>query len=60
MYQQNNIKLEFTLISKYLLARRIALSFIVCFLIIFGEKGIHAQKNKSGLQRPFMGQSSIV
>jgi len=58
MYQQKNIKLEFRLISKYLLARRIALSFIVCSLIIFGEKGIHAQKNKA--DKIFLGGDIIT
>jgi predicted amidohydrolase YtcJ len=58
MCQQKNIKMEFRLISKYLLARRIALSFIVCSLIIFGEKGIHAQKNKA--DKIFLGGDIIT
>ena len=58
MYQQQNIKLEFRLISKYLLARRIALSFIVCSLIIFGEKGIHAQENNA--DKIFLGGDIIT
>jgi len=58
MYQQKNIKLEFRLISKYLLARRIALSFIVCSLIIFGGKGIHAQENNA--DKIFIGGDIIT
>ena len=47
MYQQKKIKLEFRLISEYIFARRVALSFIVCSLLIFGGKGIHAQENNA-------------
>ena len=47
MYQQKKIKLEFRLISKYIFERREALSFIVCFLLIFGGKGIDAQENNA-------------
>ena len=58
MYQQRKIKLEFRLITKYLLAKRIALSFIVCFLIIFGGKGIHAQENNA--DKIFLGGDIIT
>ena len=58
MYQQKNIKLEFRIISKYFLARRIALSFIVCSLIILGGKGIHAQENNA--DKIFLGGDIIT
>ncbi len=58
MYLQRKIKLEFRLITNYLLAKRIALSFIVCFLIIFGGKGIHAQENNA--DKIFLGGDIIT
>ena len=58
MYLQRKIKLEFGLITKYLLAKRIALSFIVCFLIIFGGKGILSQENKA--DKIFLGGDIIT
>ena len=50
--------MEFRLITKYLLAKRIALSFIVCFLIIFGGKRIHAQENNA--DKIFLGGDIIT
>ena len=58
MYQQKKIKLEFRLISKYIFARRVALSFIVCSLLIFGGKGIHAQENNA--DKIFIGGDIIT
>ena len=58
MYQQKKIKLEFRLISKYIFARREALSFIVCSLLIFGGKGIDAQENKA--DKIFVGGDIIT
>lgn len=58
MYLQRKIKLEFRLITKYLLAKRIALSFFVCYLIIFGGKGIHAQENNA--DKIFLGGDIIT
>ena len=58
MYLQRKIKLEFRHITKYWLAKRIALSFIVCFLIIFGGKGIHAQENNA--DKIFLGGDIIT
>ena len=58
MYLQRKIKLEFRLITNYLLAKRIALSFIVCFLTIFGGKGIHAQENNA--DKIFLGGDIIT
>ena len=58
MYQQKKIKLEFRLISKYIFARREALSFIVCSLLIFGGKGIDAQENNA--DKIFVGGDIIT
>jgi len=58
MYLQRKIKLEFRLFTKYLLAKRIALSFIVCFLIIFGGNGILSQENKA--DKIFLGGDIIT
>ena len=58
MYLQRKIKLEFRLITKYLLAKRIALSFIVCILIIFGGNGILSQENKA--DKIFLGGDIIT
>ena len=58
MYQQKKIKLEFKLISKYIFARREALSFIVCSLLIFGGKGIDAQENNA--DKIFIGGDIIT
>ena len=58
MYQQKKIKLEFRLISKYIFARREALSFIVCSLLIFGGKGIDAQENNA--DKIFIGGDIIT
>ena len=58
MYLQRKIKLEFRLITKYLLAKRIALSFIVCILIIFGGNGVLSQENKA--DKIFLGGDIIT
>jgi len=58
MYQQKKIKLEFRLISKYIFARREAISFIVCSLLIFGGKGIDAQENNA--DKIFVGGDIIT
>ena len=58
MYKQKKIKLEFRLISKYIFARREALSFIVCSLLIFGGKGIDAQENNA--DKIFVGGDIIT
>ena len=58
MYQQKKIKLEFRLISRYIFARREALSFIVCSLLIFGGKGIDAQENNA--DKIFVGGDIIT
>jgi len=58
MYQQKKIKLEFRLISKYIFARREAISFIVCSLLIFGGKGIDAQENNA--DKIFIGGDIIT
>ncbi len=58
MYQQRKIKLEFRLITKYLLVKRLALSFIVCILIIFGGNGILSQENKA--DKIFLGGDIIT
>ena len=58
MYHQKKIKLEFRLISKYIFARREALSFIVCSLLIFGGKVIHAQENNA--DKIFIGGDIIT
>ena len=58
MYLQRKIKLEFGLITKYLLAKRITLSFIVCILIIFGGNGILSQENKA--DKIFLGGDIIT
>ena len=58
MYHQKKIKLEFRLISKYIFARREALSIIVCSLLIFGGKGIDAQENNA--DKIFVGGDIIT
>ena len=50
--------MEFRLISKYIFARREALSFIVCSLLIFGGKGIDAQENNA--DKIFLGGDIIT
>ena len=58
MYQQSKIKLEFRHITRYWLAKRIALSYIVCFLIIFGGKEILSQEYKA--DKIFLGGDIIT
>ena len=50
--------MEFRLISKYIFARREALSIIVCSLLIFGGKGIDAQENNA--DKIFVGGDIIT
>ena len=58
MYHQKKIKLEFKFNVKYIFARREALSFIVCSLLIFGGKGIDAQENNA--DKIFIGGDIIT
>lgn len=58
MNQQRNIKLKSKLICKYLLAGRIALSFFLCSLFIFGGKEIHAQEIQA--DKIFLGGDIIT
>ena len=46
------------IICKYLLSGRMALSFFVCYLIIFGGKEIHADENKA--DKIFLGGDIIT
>ena len=50
--------MEFRHITKYWLAKKIALSFIVCILIIFGGNGILSQENKA--DKIFLGGDIIT
>ena len=50
--------MEFRLISKYIFARRVALSFTVSSLLIFGGNVIHAQENNA--DKIFIGGDIIT